>query len=91
MNSGCFFFFFFKDFFRLWHELNLQDTLVLTGTGVQKLSLSGLENQASDYGLGTRRVFSQESPLKSAVTQGVPLESHSFLYTYMPSFGGVGG
>ncbi|OWK06462.1 KIAA1324L [Cervus elaphus hippelaphus] len=34
----------------LWHELNLQDTLVLTGTEVQELFLSGLENQASDYG-----------------------------------------
>ncbi|KAB0402569.1 hypothetical protein E2I00_012584, partial [Balaenoptera physalus] len=35
-------------FRHLWHELNLQDTL-LTGTGVQELSFSGLENQASDY------------------------------------------
>lgn len=49
---------FFLDFFRfLWHELNLQDTLVLTGTEVQELFLSGLENQASDYGVGTRRGF----------------------------------
>ena len=58
MNEFRLVFFFFFDFFRyLWHELNLQDTLVLAGTGVQELSLSGLENQASDYGVGTRRWF----------------------------------
>lgn len=48
---------FLASFRHLWHELNLQGTL-LTGTGVQELSLSGLENQASDCGVWTTRGFS---------------------------------